>query len=129
MKSGLVLLAMVAVLLCAACSAVRGEAPPIVKATGQCVPPADGSCELKKVVLGKCDAELKKDRDGKVIDAYTVLPCHTSKEEGSAPRLLVNGEPLVENTGSITFGTGTTICYGPPIPSPPVCICTKKPCP
>jgi hypothetical protein len=129
MKCGLALLTMVAVLACAACSAVRGDDRALVKTTGQCVPSDGVSCELKKVVRGKCDAELKKDSTGKVIDAYTVPPCHTSKEEPAPPTLRVNGEPLIENTGEITFGTGTSVCYGPPIPSPPVCICTKKPCP
>jgi hypothetical protein len=48
--------------------------------------------------------------------------------EDAPGKLFVNGEPL-QHAESITFGTGTTTCYGPPIPSPPRCVCTRRPCP
>jgi hypothetical protein len=48
--------------------------------------------------------------------------------EDAKDKLFVNGQPL-QHAESITFGTGTTTCYGPPIPSPPRCVCTRRPCP
>jgi hypothetical protein len=116
MKWGLVLLALCAALSCVSCSAVRC-------ADSQTVRVANGGCVVK----------LTHNDFGQVIDADTEAPCLKAKvddkNELGDKSLEVNHKPLVGNTGSITFGTGTTTCYGPPIPSPPVCICTKKPCP
>jgi hypothetical protein len=47
----------------------------------------------------------------------------------SEKELQVNGKPLLYLNGSVTFGTGTSTCYGPPIPNPPFCVCTAQPCP
>ena len=54
--------------------------------------------------------------------------CRVVDVTGSNP-LLVNGQPLLNSSETITFGTGTTTCYGPPIPNPPRCFCTASPCP
>jgi hypothetical protein len=114
MKGGLVLLAMCVALPGLSCRAFAESA----------TAPAAG---------GKCVVKLTHNDVGQVIDVNTEGACLKAKVDDNntlgAKGLEVNGQPLVGNTGSITFGTGTTICYGPPIPSPPVCICTKKPCP
>lgn len=83
-----------------------------------------------ELVAGKqCVAKLTFDTDGHLIDVDTDFPCH----KGMAQLFIVGPqnkrEPLQNNPGGITFGTGTTTCYGPPYPSPPRCVCTKLPCP
>ena len=129
MKVELVVLAMCAALSGVACSALKcGHSPTPPGVGGKCGEQlaVGGKCVEELVFGGKCRAKLTYDGDGKLINVDTDPPCFS----GEAIRgLSVNGEPLVENTGSITFGTGTTRCYGPPIPSPPKCICTKTPCP
>lgn len=78
------------------------------------------------VAGGKCVARLIYDGNGKLVNVTTDPPCVTY----SGP-VSVNGQPLQNNTGptGITFGNGTTTCYGPPVPSPARCICTRAPCP
>ncbi len=78
------------------------------------------------VAGGKCVARLIYDGNGKLVDVTTDPPCVTY----SGP-VSVNGQPLQNNSGAngITFGNGTTTCYGPPVPSPARCICTRAPCP
>jgi hypothetical protein len=86
------------------------------------------------VAGGKCLAHLSFDGSGNIdITADPLVPgvpCEVGSPDDEHP-LLINGEPLRNNTSpnGITFGTGTTTCYGPPIPSVPKCICTKRPCP
>jgi len=86
------------------------------------------------VAGGKCLAHLTFDGNGNVdITADPLvpgLPCEVGSPSDENP-LLINGEPLRNNTSpnGITFGNGTTTCYGPPIPTVPKCICTKSPCP
>ena len=120
MKSGLVLLAMCVALSGVCCNPPRSEM-------------AGGKCVAHPVAGGKCVAHPKCDTHGNVVDVDTDPPCVKARVDdhnnSGAKSLLVNGEPLVENTGAITFGTGTSTCYGPPIPNPPICICTKSPCP
>lgn len=76
---------------------------------------------------GKCVVELIFDNNGNLADIHTDTP---GCEMGQG-NVMINGEPLQNNTSpnGITFGDGTTTCYGPPVPSPARCVCTKKPCP
>ena len=76
------------------------------------------------VAGGKCLAKLTYNNSGDLISVETDPPCIV----GRGP-LLVNGKELQDNPDSITFGSGTTTCYGPPIPSPARCVCTATPCP
>jgi len=118
MKSGLVLLAMCVALSGFCCSPPRSEM-------------AGGKCKPGHTPGGRCAYKPKCDASGGLIDVDTDPPCFKGKAEG-ASALRVNGEPLIEKESQIdwiTFGTGTSTCYGPPIPSPPICICTKAPCP
>jgi len=88
------------------------------------------------VAGGKCIAHFIYDPNGVLVDittesiAPTAIDCFVGSPSDASP-LLINGEPLRNNTSpnGITFGNGTTTCYGPPTPSVPRCICTKKPCP
>ena len=91
------------------------------------------------VAGGKCSAHLIFDKKGNVIDV-TVDPSTPTCVVGSpgdptsqfpTTDIVIGGVPLKNNTGphGITFGTGTTTCYGPGIPSPARCICTALPCP
>ena len=80
---------------------------------------------------GKCAANLIYDAAGNVVDVTTNTPgCFVGSPTVARP-LLINGEPLRNNTNphGITFGNGTSTCYGPPVPSIPKCICTAAPCP
>src|SRR4030095_1627827 len=104
------------------------------------------------VADGKCIAHLVFDKKGNVQDVtvdnapgYTATECLVgspgvgSKDKNNVPfpsqfagpNIIIGGEPLQNNNGphGITFGTGTTTCYGPSIPSPAKCVCTKSPCP
>jgi len=75
---------------------------------------------------GKCEVDLIYDTAGKLIDIDVLPPC-----EKFTGDVLIEGKKLQNNTNpsGITFGDGTTTCYGPPVPSPARCVCTKKPCP
>jgi hypothetical protein len=84
------------------------------------------------VAGGKCVAKLTFDANGNVTDVTaepTDPPCQVGQPEGGVLR--INGEPIRNNAGphGITFGNGTTTCYGPPVPRIPRGICTKSPCP
>lgn len=82
------------------------------------------------VAGGKCVATLTFDTSGNVVDVTTSTPgCFVGSPSGG--ELTVGGQPLKNNSGphGITFGTGTTTCYGPPRPSTPKCVCTATPCP
>lgn len=81
------------------------------------------------VAGGKCLAKLIFDNKGQLTDIESLTPeCIVGSPVGD---LLVNGAPLKNNTSpnGITFGNGTSTCYGPPVPSPARCICTRAPCP
>jgi hypothetical protein len=89
---------------------------------------------MTATTLPTCVAAVIRDSSGKVTDVVPAAGCHKGGGPGSNVVLFVIGpqnkrEPLQENSGSITFGTGTTTCYGPPIPSPPRCVCKALPCP
>jgi hypothetical protein len=91
----------------------------------------------------KCVASLTFDKHGNVIDVSGVVNANGYVPDPNDPSqtnctvktmtdpIMVNGNPLKNNTGphGITFGTGTSTCYGPSIPSPAKCICTALPCP
>jgi hypothetical protein len=98
----------------------------------------------QEVILagGKCKATLALDSLGNVADILSTesfpLSAGNDCQIGSPPpdeqgrrELKVNGTPLQNNVSAhgITFGTGTTTCYGPPRPSVPKCVCTAQPCP
>jgi hypothetical protein len=82
---------------------------------------------------GKCLADLIYNEQGVLIDVQVAEDNTNPDCIPSDPNrpVLVNGEPLRNNTSplGITFGNGTTTCYGPPVPSIPRCICTAAPCP
>jgi hypothetical protein len=77
---------------------------------------------------GKCEVELLYDTAGNLEDIRLLSGPPCEKFTGD---VLVAGKKLQNNTNphGITFGDGTTTCYGPPVPSPARCICTKAPCP
>jgi len=89
------------------------------------------------VAGGKCIAHLSFDADGNISDITAqpadpndkISECAVGSPETGV--LMIGDKPLRNNTSphGITFGDGTTTCYGPPIPSIPKCICTRKPCP
>ena len=81
------------------------------------------------VAGGKCKANLTFDANGKLTNVTTEPPCVTNDNPGQD--VFVNGTPLKYNDSpfGITFGNGTSTCYGPPVPSRPVCVCTSSPCP
>ena len=91
------------------------------------------------VAGGKCVAHLQFDKKGNLIDVTTDAPCCSGSPgqldscggTSTLTDIKVNGEPLRNNNGphGLTFGNGTTTCYGPSIPSPARCICTSSPCP
>jgi hypothetical protein len=98
--------------------------------------------EQKVIVAGgKCLATLLLDGAGNVADipvATPISPFLGPCELGSptSGEIIIKGpddvpQPLKNNSGphGITFGTGTTTCYGPPRPSIPKCVCTATPCP
>jgi len=92
--------------------------------------------QSQTVVLagGKCTGTLVFDAGGNVINIInpTPVPPNTICNVGSPTGdLMVNDAPLKNNSGphGITFGTGTTTCYGPPRPSVPLCVCTTVICP
>ena len=87
------------------------------------------SSQTALVAGGKCTAHLFFDANGNLSDVTTDPPCVTNDDPNAD--VFVNGKPLRNNTSpfGITFGEGTTTCYGPPVPSRPKCICTVAPCP
>jgi hypothetical protein len=85
---------------------------------------------------GKCSVQLNYNSKGQLIslsNPVSTNPSDTSIQcqVANPNSVLVNGAPLRNNTGrsGITFGNGTSTCYGPPVPSTPWCVCTTAPCP
>jgi hypothetical protein len=121
MKPKVLFYFVVAALLCGSCAAPATKSDPQRAALG----------------LGKCVAEVKKDDQGKVIDVIPADGCVKGGGPGSKVQLSVvvtpgnpnRRQPVQAVNEWITFGEGTTTCYGPPIPSPPMCVCTAAPCP
>jgi hypothetical protein len=98
----------------------------------------------QEVILagGKCKATLLLDAGGHMADfdgLPTPIPPYTGpcfSGSGAVNIIVIENEtptqkPLQNNTSphGITFGDGTTTCYGPPRPSVPKCVCTAQPCP
>lgn len=84
------------------------------------------------VAGGKCLVNLVFDGSGNVVDVNPVSGSTCIKYEGPVTVTIgTNTGPLKNNTSphGLTFGNGTTTCYGPPRPSIPKCICTAAPCP
>jgi len=114
MKAKELFLSICATILCCSCAAPAAKNEPQMTAAG----------------LPACVAAVVRDSNGKVTDVVPAAGCHTGLGQG----LFVVGpqnrrEPIREVNEYITFGSGTTTCYGPPIPSPPRCVCTALPCP
>jgi hypothetical protein len=127
MKPTLVLVAMVAAILTfSACYYSRPSpfipAGWILKDTGATPVPIS---RTELVAGGKCVAKLTYNKEGELTKVETdTKGCFVGQKS-----LLVNKEPLLHNSDSITFGKGTTTCYGPPFPDPAMCVCTEEPCP
>ena len=115
MKLKLVLVAMFAAILSSSCGVPMAQTQSGVAALPPCV------------------ADVIRDPGGKVIDVVPAAGCVKSDIPRRNPLFVIgqgNNRELVKEVGSyITFGEGTTTCYGPPIPSPPMCVCTRAPCP
>jgi hypothetical protein len=119
MRPTLVLVAMVAAILTfSACYYSRPSpftpAGWILKDTA--IPVPISRTEL--VANGKCVAKLTYNKEGELITVETDTKGCSAKQMP----LLVNNEPLVHNSDSITFGKGSWTIYGPP-PTPPWWVC------
>ncbi len=93
------------------------------------------------VAGGNCIATFASDANGEfifpplsIINAPNA-PFGTVCQAVQVDTVFLDGlaaqKPLKNNTSplGVTFGTGTTTCYGPPRPSRPICVCTAPPCP
>ncbi len=67
---------------------------------------------------GQCLVRLFYDSSCQVSEIQSL----TEGCEVTVGNPIVNGQPLQDNPTSITFGTGTVTCYGPPSPNPARCI-------
>ncbi|MDP1756766.1 MAG: hypothetical protein Q8L38_04865, partial [Pseudohongiella sp.] len=85
--------------------------------------------EVAVVAGGKCEINKTFDASGNLTDI--TLPSGSTCILARPESVLLNGLPLRNNTSrnGITFGNGTTTCYGPPTPKTPWCVCTAAPCP
>lgn len=84
------------------------------------------------VAGGQCLADLEFNRAGELVKVSTRTAGCYSGSPATALYLTPNKKDFYElknNENSVTFGDGTTTCYGPPIPNPPMCVCTRTPCP
>jgi len=83
--------------------------------------------------LPACVAAVTRDSNGNITDVVPGPNCVRSDVPRRNPEFVIGHgnarEPLKEVGSYITFGGGTTTCYGPPIPSPAMCVCTSPPCP
>ncbi len=143
MKPKLVLLAMFAAILCYSFvnnslglsqeKAAPGNVHQRTKGLERRELVADGKCVALLKYDPVDDSKFKVDLDtGNSLNDKNCTAGNAADPANPADpatKLSVNGKPLTYNSGSITFGDGTTTCYGPPIPSPPRCVCTAKPCP
>ncbi len=94
--------------------------------------------ETAVVAGGKCEITKHYDGNGRLVNITlpTNSPCYVGQP--SSGQLIVGTDPVtlqpipLRNNNSrdgITFGNGTTTCYGPPTPKTPWCVCTAAPCP
>lgn len=77
------------------------------------------------VAGGKCIAKLTFSKGVITKVESETKGCYYGEAKKT---FLLNNKPILY-VDSITFGSGTTTCYGPPNPSPAMCICTAQPCP
>lgn len=82
----------------------------------------------EKVANGQCTAIVTYNNKGDITDV-TSPDCNVGQQKLFITADKVNFYELIGSSESLTFGSGTTTCYGPPIPSPPKCVCTALPCP
>jgi hypothetical protein len=76
------------------------------------------------VLGGQCVAKLTFDREnGNLTNVETNPPCRVTEEH-----LLMNGLPILDISDSITFGTGTQICWYDPITNKMKCVCKDRAC-
>lgn len=62
--------------------------------------------QTELVLRGRCVAKLTYDqKSGGLIDVQTDSPCRVTEDH-----LLVNGQEVLDLSGSITFGSGTKYC-------------------
>lgn len=89
--------------------------------------------EIAVVAGGKCKVTKIFDANGNLADITLGegSTCVLARPDPILNPLMLGDQPLQNNTSrdGITFGNGTTTCYGPPTPKTPLCICTKAPCP
>jgi hypothetical protein len=66
-----------------------------------------------------------------VVVDYTATNVANGCIRGTPEKVFVGTEELRNNIGEhgISFGPGTSTCYGPPVPRKPICVCTRSPCP
>jgi len=77
------------------------------------------------VAGGKCVAKLTFSNGVITKVENETKSCYYGQDKKG---LVLNNKPVLY-VDSVTFGSGTTTCYGPPNPSPAMCICTEQPCP
>lgn len=89
--------------------------------------------EVAVVAGGKCKVTKIFDASGNLADIKLAegSTCVLVRPDPILNPLMLGDQPLRNNTSrdGITFGNGTTTCYGPPRPKTPLCICTALPCP
>lgn len=89
--------------------------------------------EVAVVAGGKCKVTKIFDASGNLADIELAegSTCVLARPDPILNPLMLGDQPLRNNTSrdGITFGNGTTTCYGPPTPKTPLCICTARPCP
>ena len=74
------------------------------------------------VLRGQCVAKLTFDeKTGDLINMATDPPCRATEDH-----LLVNGLPILDLSGSITFGSGTKYCRV--VGGKQVCVCKDTAC-
>jgi hypothetical protein len=107
MRFKLVLLTLFTAIVSFACASTAQMAP---QETGRSYKPI--TIQRTDLVLGgQCVAKLTFDpKTGDLINVATDPPCRVTEEH-----LLVNGQPVLDLSGSITFGSGMLHCYYDPI--------------
>ncbi len=106
---------------CASTSQMARQEPPMkTRATGSYKPITVQQTEL--VLGGKCVAKLTYDqKSGDLIKVETDSPCRVTEDH-----LLVNGQEVLDLSGSITFGSGTKYCR--PVGGVLRCVCLDQAC-
>jgi len=140
MKARLFLLA-----ICAAFSSISCFFLPSFLVSNRRTVPSE---EKLFVLDGKCIATLKYNANGTIREITAVSADPNDRNSCGIADKDLQPYGIVDNAGTITFslenpqaaggrtasasvatGSGKMICYGPPIPNPPRCVCTMNPCP